>query len=92
MSALGLARSTGTAPVARMTGARGPAKNSFFTMIRGWRPWFQASSRAMTQSQLEVCGAPTTIPCRGKEPSVRHRARRRTARARRGRITMRAMG
>ncbi|GEP35377.1 hypothetical protein NSZ01_31450 [Nocardioides szechwanensis] len=41
----------------------------------------QASSIVITQSQLDVCGAPTRIPLRGTVPVVFQRAARRTTRA-----------
>ena len=68
-------------PVTRSSGASGPRKSSRLIRTRAWTPWLQVSSSIATQSQLEVCGAPTRIPVRGTSPTVRQRASRRTVRA-----------
>ena len=55
----GLVRSSSTAPVARMKMPTGPLKNESFTSSRILMLLSQASSWVTTQSQFEVCGAPT---------------------------------
>ena len=72
----GLARSSGTPPVARSSGPSGPRKNSFLTSRRICTSLVQASSIVSTQSQLDVCGAPTRMPLRGTSPTARQRAAR----------------
>ena len=62
------------APVARRIGASGPTKNSFFTSSLIWMSLSQARSIVSTQSQLDVCGAPTSTARCGTVPTVRHRA------------------
>ncbi len=87
MVAPGLVRSSSTAPVRRMNQPSGPLKNESFTSSRICTPLSQASSMVSTQSQFEVCGAPTRMPRRGTVPAVRQRASRSRARARARRTT-----
>ena len=84
----------GIAPVARRIGASGPTKNSFFTSSLIWMSLSHARNIVSTQSQLDVCGAPTSTARCGTVPTVRHRASRsrrraRLRRTRKGRLTAR---
>ena len=60
----------------------GPLKNESLTSSRILMLLSQASSWVMTQSQFEVCGAPTRIAVGGTSPTVFHPLRRRISRAR----------
>ena len=82
MVAPGLARSSSTAPVARMRLPSGPLKKDSLTSSRILMLLSQASSWVMTQSQFEVCGAPTRMAVGGTSPTVFQRLSRRISRAR----------
>ncbi len=61
----GFLRSSGMPPVTRSSGASGPRNSSRLIRTFGGTPSRHVSMTMATQSQLDVCGAPTRMPVVG---------------------------
>src|SRR5665811_1459509 len=77
----GFWRSRAMPPLRRSRGPSGVRMISFLINTRGGTPPLHINSSMATQSQLDVCGAPTRMPDLGTSPTVCQRARRITRRA-----------
>src|SRR5450631_153652 len=77
----GCARSKAMPPFARNRGPSGEAMISALISTRGGTPPLHINRSMATQSQLDVCGAPTRMPELGTSPTVCQRASRNVNRA-----------
>src|SRR5450756_2203292 len=77
----GLWRSREMPPLARNRGPSGVRMISALISTRGGTPPLHINSSMATQSQLDVCGAPTRMPELGTSPTVCQRVSRNNNRA-----------